>query len=58
MFFMKGAFTGKQQGGIQNLFDSIGGSAGAVEDKAASQGMDPALIQVSNILHLSLFILN
>lgn len=41
-----GAFTGKQQGGIQNLFDAIGGSAGGVEDKAASQGMDPALIQV------------
>jgi hypothetical protein len=27
------------------LFSAIGGSVGGVEDKAASSGMDPALIQ-------------
>ena len=40
-----GAFTGKQQGGLQSLFGALGGSVGGVEDKAASSGMDPALIQ-------------
>ena len=44
-FFQTGAFTGKQQGGLQSLFDTLGGSTGEVENKAASSGMDPALIQ-------------
>ena len=43
---VKGAFNGKQQGGIQNLYDSTGGSPGVVESKAARQGMDPTLIKV------------
>jgi len=45
--YLLGAFTGKQQGGIQSLFDAIGGSVGGVEEKAANSGMDPALIQES-----------
>ena len=39
------SFTGKQQGGLTDLFGNLAGSLGGLESKASDQGMDPQLIQ-------------
>lgn len=44
------SFTGKQQGGLTNLFDTLSGSLGGFENQASEKGVDPSL--VSNILGL------
>ena len=39
------SFTGKQQGGLTDLFGTLAGGLGGLESKASDQGMDPQLIQ-------------
>lgn len=38
-------FTGRQQGGLTNLFSTLAGSLGGLENTASEKGMDPDLIK-------------